>query len=188
LSPRGDHIEIVDPVLQGLGFKNVEYHMNKKDRSAIDCTLSIGKYAYSVQLTSDLKLAAGATGLTLPEAGSFIEHVILAHLTEILCTDNVGEVTDEGDLVEARKAFSARRAHKRVLPNGQKPSREQVIFALNTYGIDIPQRNRARTSAGEVSLITWVRHVEAAALAGKGAVVSKAPAAMNRLNAILNAQ
>jgi len=186
LSPRGDQIEITDSLLTDLGVSSIQYNMNSVDKTQTEVVVEIGKLRYRAELDSEHRLVAlGGKYLYLPEAGAFIEHVILSHLTEILCTDNVGEVSEEGDLIKERKAFATRRAHRRVLQEGEKPTPKQIVKILREYGIDLRRRNQERLAQGETTLITWVSQVDAISLAGKGAVVSKAPKATATLHRVL---
>lgn len=186
LSPRGDLMEIVDDGLNSLGFESITYRMSERNKSKIDIAVKVGNFTYEARLLPDFKLVAdNEGGLLLPEASEFVQHVILTHLHEIICTDNVGEFSDTGDFAEQRKAFSSRRAHRRILEEGKRPTSKQILKILHEYGIDLIQKNRERLARGETQHITWVSQVDRIALGGKGPVVSKAPDATTALQAIL---
>ena len=187
LSPRGDTIEFTDPVLTKLGLKNVTYRMDPDDKSQVLFIISVGNSQFTGRLSQAHELQhKNGWNMPLPEAGAFIEHVIVSHLAEILCTDNVGDFDENGNMTEQRKAFSSRRAHRRILPEGKRPTPEQVIKILDVYGIDLTEKNYLRRLNGDDGYITWVREVDNIALSGNGAVTSRAQFALNELNKILN--
>lgn len=160
LSPRGDEVEITDDELRALGFRSALYAMNPKQKRETDITLVMGdgRYTYRARLDEYFALRHSDTGdaITLPSHGAFLEHVLLSHLHEIRCTGTAKESVEGKPGNGPERKMGARRAHRRVLAEGQKPTPEQIAIILSEYEIDLVRWNREREATGETRKVTYV--------------------------------
>jgi len=188
LSPRGDLIEITDPLLREWGFQSILFEMDARNRRDTIVTIDIERYQYRALLDEYFSLRTTETrqGITLSQRGNFILHVILSHLREIRCTENVGEISTGEHGEGEEHLFFSRRAHLRRLPENHNPTPEQIRRALATYNIDLIRINREARLRGELRKRTFVFESEISALAGRGPIRSRAPDAMRELTALLS--
>ncbi len=188
LSPRGDLIEITDPLLREWGFQSILFEMDARNRRDTIATVNIGNYQYRALLDEYFSLRTTETrqGITLSQRGNFILNVILSHLREIRCTENVGEVSGGEQGGGEEHLFFSRRAHLRRLPENHNPTPEQIRKALSTYDIDLIRINREARLRGELRKRTFVFESEISALAGRGPIRSRAPDAMRELTELLS--
>lgn len=160
LSPRGDEVEITDDELRALGFRSALYAMNPKQKRETDITLVMGdgRYTYRARLDEYFALRHSNTGdaIQLPTHGAFLEHVLLSHLHEIRCTGTAKESVEGKPGNGPERKVGARRAHRRVLAEGQKPTPEQIAIILSEYEIDLVRWNREREATGETRKVTYV--------------------------------
>lgn len=193
LSPRGDQIEITDPMLHALGFNSITYSMSQNNRRETVVTIAAGKLCeYRALLDEYFALRDVNThnSIQLPQHGAFLENIILSHLREIRCSERVNEVGNAGTGTpgETRRAFSSRRAHRRILPEGQSPTTQQITRILGEYDIDLVRFNREREAAGDARRVTYVYEVENVSIAGVGPVRSRIPEATRQLQELLHQQ
>lgn len=183
VSRRGDRIFITNPMLQEFGFSKIEAYP-KEDGYQIKIDVK-GK-TFVGKLDEDLQLIDERFGshARLPITGAFLNHVIVCHMHELLCSEFDEENIDESTNEHGRQFYS-RRDHQRVLPFGERPTPGQIIKALADYKVDLNERNRARIQAGETSYVTWVSAVERIDMSGSGPVESHAVNATERLEKIL---
>ena len=188
LSPRGDLIEIIDPLLREWGFRSILFAMDARNRRGTIVTIDIENYQYRALLDEYFSLRTTETrqGITLSQRGNFILHVILSHLREIRCTENVGEISTGEHGEGEEHLFFSRRAHLRRLPENHNPTPEQIRRALATYNIDLIRINREARLRGELRKRTFVFETEISTLAGRGPIRSRAPDAMRELTALLS--
>jgi hypothetical protein len=190
LSPRGDLVEIVDDTLRDLGFQSIAYQMDSRNRRETVVTLTVGADCqYRVLLDEHFALCQveSRSGIPLPQHGAFLENTILSHLREIRCSDAVNEMnpTIVKHAGTTRRAFTSRRAHRRVLPEGHSPTPDQIIRILDEYDVDLVRMNREREATGEQRRVTYVYEVEDVALGGNGPVRSRTPQATRELHTLL---
>lgn len=183
ISKRGDRIFIRNGQLNELGFRQLEIYPDQENgyqiRIAVGDNVFVGKMDKEWQLlNTDFD-----TPLQMPITGAFLEHIILCHTHELLCSkfENDGENDSE-----ANRQFYSRRDHQRVLPIGEKPSDKQILKAWFDYGIDLIARNKKRLTAGETQLITWVSSVDRIDIAGTGPVESYPLTATNQFDKIFS--
>lgn len=189
-SPRGDEVEITDSMLRALGFRTITYQMNPRNRRETRVTLAIGNHCTCNAMLDEhftLRDTQGR-GIQLPQHGAFLENVLLSHMHEIRCSERVNEVGGSSSAAhgDRRRAFTSRRAHRRVLPEGQSPTHEQIARILDEYDIDLVRANREREAAGESRRVTYVHEVDQVAVAGAGPVRSRTPEATRQLRLLLS--
>ena len=188
LSPRGDLIEITDPLLREWGFQSILFEMDARNRRDTIVTIDVERYQYRALLDEYFSLRTTETrqGITLSQRGNFILNVMLSHLREIRCTENVDEVSGGEQGEGEEHLFFSRRAHLRRLPENHNPTPEQIRRALTTYDIDLIRINREARLRGEHRKRTFVFETEISALAGRGPIRSRAPDAMRELTELLS--
>jgi hypothetical protein len=191
LSPRGDEIKITDDLLKKYGLDSILYEMNPADKKETIVTLNISGSKYKIILDEYLSLRNfnHRESMNLSDESAFIKNVILSHLREIMCSDKVFEIKTGGKGKEngetARKKFTSRRPHKRELPEGHNPTKEQIAIILQDYGRDIVQMNKERELRGESRKVTYVYEVDNVAIPVKKPMKSSAPEATKKLKEIL---
>jgi hypothetical protein len=184
VSPRGDRIFVTDPKILKLGFRSIEIHPRdngyelKVDVKGKKFKGSLDKNLYLIDSRFD-------SHLRMPITSAFLNHVIVCHIHELLCSEFDNEEA-ENNLSETRRQFYSRRDHRRILPEGEKPTQKQIIKVLFDYDVDLISRNAARVAAGEARLMTWVSAVDRIDIHGSGPVESYAQTATNKLNKILS--
>lgn len=181
-SQRGDKIFITSPLLLQLGFNKLEIRYLQE---GYQVRLDVHGKSFKGQLDQNFQLVNTESGalLRLPITGTFLRHVIVCHINELLCSqweDNESDGTSE-----ATRQFYSRRDHQRVLPLGERPTRGQIVKALYDYGIDLVARNRQRLESGEIRYVTWVSEVDRIDMHGVGPVESYATRATEQLDKIL---
>ncbi|MFA6475714.1 MAG: hypothetical protein WCV88_06020 [Patescibacteria group bacterium] len=182
LSPRGDLVEVTDAAVLDLGFTQILYQMDSKNKRDTIITLQVGNYQFRVLLDEQMSLRQlpERINLSLPPDSVFVKHILLSHLREIRCADPAESL--DGEKGEGKRmAFSARRAHLRRLPDGKSPTTEQTLRALNDYDIDLVRLNREAQVRGETRKITFVAEVDQAAIGGSEPVRSRQPQALEWL-------
>lgn len=161
---------------------------NPRETRALDVYLFYGPYAVVLTMDRSFKIAsASGAELTKPPLSlpfgttKYFEVVALCHLRELMCSETYDpdreEITslsplaisaelhqepgalEQPQLLELGARFS-RRAHRRLLPAGQKPSAKQIELGLQSF-IDIERINREKVAQGEGDrLYTFVKKVE----------------------------
>lgn len=176
LSPRGDQIRITDPILVELGFHETSFEMDPRENGDIIASLQFGNYEFQFLIDSNYRFLQypNGTRLVLSPFGAFLDYVVLSHLHEILrnatrLTPRRGSKTkaDEDILVREkgeegrRHEIIARRPHFRTLPEGQKPSDEQIrAAAQRPYRVNLVAHNLRRERMDPpLPPQTWVRPV-----------------------------
>lgn len=190
LSPRGDQISVTDPMLLTLGFTAITYQMNPANKRETVVTVALGNHVEYRAILDEyfaLRDVHSHNSIQLPQHGAFLENVLLSHLREIRCSERVNEVIPGTPTVpgETRRAFTSRRAHRRILPEHQSPTPEQIVRIFSEYDIDLVRLNREREAAGETRRVTYVYEVENIAIGGVGPVRSRTPDATRRLQELL---
>lgn len=187
LSPRGDHVEIMNSVLRDLGFDSIDFAMQPDRRDVTLVTLRVGNASFRCWLDREYNFRERGTGnnLGLGQTSPFLEFVVLSHLHEIHNTDPSRRQQQLIGMEGAPKRVEHRRAHRRVLPEGQSPTQEQITKIITEYGIDLVRQNRLRQSRGEPQLITWVSEVKPEDIVGRGPVYSRGDKASVRLHDIM---
>lgn len=191
LSPRGDEIEITDDLLKDYGFKSILYEMNPGDKRETVATINVSGLKYKILLDKYLTIREfeSRQNMNLPNESVFIKNVILSHLRELRCSEKVFEAGEGETSIKynetARRAFTSRRAHRRILPAGHNPTKHQIASIMEAYGIDIIRMNKEREPVGEKRKATYVFEVENAAIGGKKPVKSYTPEATSKLKEIL---
>lgn len=186
LSPLDDTVEVTNDTLLDLGFNSLTFAMHPDRKDLTIVTVRVGEAAFRGYFDRDYKLRELGTdrGMDLEAPAPFLEYVILSHLHQIHCTENL-EVPDEAEETAPSNTVEYRRAHRRILPQGQNPSPGQIIIAWDEYGIDLVKQNRHRLAEGEPQLITWVSQVKPEHVAGRQPVRSKGDIAGARLTDLL---
>lgn len=190
LNPSGDEIEIVDPLLQPMGFKRILFEANRKNGLETLVTLTVGNFQYRALLDEHSALRDHNTreSIVLPSTGVFLQYIILGHLYELRCANRVKESGGGGGAGVEQKARS-RRPHRRELPIGTRPTPEQIIHVLEKYHIDLERMNRERAAAAQgkgekdFQRCTYVSEVES--VSGGLPIRSRAPEATALLQKIL---
>lgn len=194
LSPRGDQVEITDALLRERGYHDITFQMDPRNKRQTVVTLTVGNNCQFRLLLDEhfaVREVQSMRGIHLPPHGAFLEHVILSHLREIRCSERVNETGNSGAPAnpgESRRAFTSRRAHRRILPVGQSPTSAQIARILGEYDVDLVRMNRERAAAGEARKVTYVYEVESVAVAGARPVRSQTPDATRRLRNIIGAE
>lgn len=168
LNPSGDQIKITDPLLTELGFKQIKFKMDPRNRRDTEAELMIGSFPYKIVIDEFTALRNIETldSLLLPKAGDFLKHIILSHLHAIRCgAEVIGEAGAEsavhsgGDANQSATALARpRRAHRRQLPKGHKPTPEQIELAMREYDVDLIRENAERAARG-LGPVTFVKEV-----------------------------
>ncbi len=188
LNPRGDTIEIKDPLLKGLGFRSVTFQIDLRNRRDTLVSLVVGNFTYRIILDEffNFRTAHNRAAFALSLEGSFLEHIIMSHLREIRCADKTVPIADpvEGGRAEGHPVYP-RRPHRRELPENQNPTPEQIGRVREVYDIDIIRWNREAAARGNTRRFTFVFQVESE-IPGLPPVRSHAPHATRRLNMILD--
>ena len=181
-SQRGDEIHITSPVLRELGFTKLELHSQD---DGYDAAIEVLGKLFKGRLNKDFQLVDSVLGarLRMPITGTFLRHVIVCHLHELLCSEWEDEESDGTS--EATRQFYSRRDHQRILPFGERPTKGQIVKALYDYGIDLVARNNGRMVSGETRFVTWVSAVDRIDMNGVGPVESYAQNATEQLDRIL---
>lgn len=194
LSPRGDSVDIEDPMLTAIGITKIELQMDERNKRDTAVTLDIGRAKYRILLDQyaalrDIKNPDHP--VNLPDDGEFIRAVILGYTHAVRCTEFANEQSDSG--TESGVLLrGGRRAHRRVLPKGKKPTRDQIITIWKKYEVDINRLNAERLAehqaqglpVDEFKLATYVSQVDP--LEDSGSPVElKAPKTTERLRAAL---
>lgn len=192
LSPRGDQISTLDDeLLRELNIHSLTYLMNPKNKRETIVDIQVRSHTFRILINEHLELCAYDTQqpLDLGLRGSFLEHTIFAYLHEIRCSDRMNDCSSgahgRATSDDQRRAFTSRRAHRRLLPVGQQPTQEQIRRILDAYDIDLRMMNITRQARGETQQVTYVYEVEHVAIGGTGPVRSKAPHAMDGLKSIV---
>lgn len=187
LSPRGDHVEIMNSNLRELGFDSIDFAMQPDRRDVTLVTLRVGNATFRCWLDREYNFREQGTGnnLGLGQTSPFLEFVVLSHLHEIHNTDPSQRQQPSMGLEGAPRRVEHRRAHRRVLPAGQSPTQDQITKIITEYGIDLVRQNRLRQARGEQQLITWVSEVKPEDIVGRGPVYSRGDKASVRLHDIL---
>lgn len=187
LSPRGDHVEIMNSNLRDLGFDSIDFAMQPDRRDVTLVTLRVGNATFRCWLDREYNFREHGTGnnLGLSQTSPFLEFVVLSHLHEIHNTDPSRRQQQLIGMEGAPKRVEHRRAHRRVLPEGQSPTQDQITKIITEYGIDLVRQNRLRQARGEHQLITWVSEVKPEDIVGRGPVYSRGDKASMRLHDIL---
>lgn len=154
LNPDGDRVEFSDSLLTELGYKEVLFAIGEENPQDTVVTLTAGNYQYRVLLDARFALREVKTrkSIVLPSRGVFIENVLLEHLHAIMCSGKRKEKEHtrnggEGGGGEQRRS---RRAHRRLLPLGDNPTPQQIVFALQC-GRDVVRWNREREEEAKKS-------------------------------------
>lgn len=191
LSPRGDIIIIEDPLLTKMGFTGIAFFMDERNRRDTEVYIKIGNYTYRAELDEYFSLRDSLNiekSINLPKDGEFLRNVILSHLHAIRCTDLVTDISED-ETIEGGRVFNGRRAHRRILPEGQNPTREQILLILEKYHVDIVRMNRERdaeaAAAGRENKRKLTYVSESKAQESQKPIHSIAPRATNYLNQIL---
>lgn len=184
VSPRGDRIFVTDPRVLALGFRSVEVHPND---NGYELKIDAKGKKFKGKLDKNLYLIDPRFGsqLRMPITSAFLNHVIVCHIHELVCSEFDNEEI-ENNLSETRRQFYSRRDHRRILPEGEKPTTKQIIKVLYDYEVDLNARNKARLEARESRLMTWVSAVDRIDIHGSGPVESYAQTATDKLNKILS--
>lgn len=190
LSPRGDRVSINDQLLGEIGYHEIMFQMDPRNKRQTIVTLAVGnKCEFTVLLDEHFALreARSQRGILLPAHGAFLEHIILSHLREIRCSERVNETGGHTPETphDRRRAFTSRRPHRRILPEGQSPTSVQIARILAEYDVDLVRMNRERAALGESRKATYVFEVEHISVPGTGPVRSQTPEATKRLHAII---
>lgn len=161
LSPLGDRLEVVNPVLKKLGFHSIDFVMDRLQRDMTIVTLQVGNATFRCLLDQDLHFreAGSRHNLGLRQYAPFLEFALLSHLYQIYNAEPSRKVpgqVDSGPPIDVVH----RRAHRRRLLPGQNPTADQIIKIMDEYGIYIPVINDDRRARGEERMITWVSEVK----------------------------
>lgn len=186
LSPRGDLVEF-SPDLKKLGFESILFQFGPDRKTETLVTIKVLNYKYQILLDENfcLKDVKGKTGIRLKDGGEFLTNLIISHLREIRCTENVYEKGGSDVSGDQRKAFYGRRPHERILPVGHKPTQSQIVRIFEVYGIDIVRMNNERKARGEERQKTYVFEAQNIAIGGEGPIVSVAPEATRGLKEMI---
>lgn len=159
LSPRGDRLIVMNSMVKRLGFDSIDYHMDPQQKDITTVTLLVGNTTFRCSLDRDYNFRETGTGnnLGLSQTAPFLEFIILSHLHQIHNTDPSHKKSGNGPGRTEPRTSPARRAHRRRLEEGAHPSEEQILIAIEEYGIDLVRQNALRLARGEKRLITWVR-------------------------------
>ncbi len=187
LSPRGDHVEVMNSSLRDLGFDSIDFTMHPERRDVTLVSLRVGNAMFRCHLDREYNFREHGTGnnLGLSQTSPFLEFVVLSHLHEIHNTDPSHRQQQVFGMEGAPKRVEHRRAHRRVLPEGYSPTQDQITKIITEYGIDLVRQNRLRQARGERQLITWVSEVKPEDIVGRGPVYSRGDKASLRLHDIL---
>lgn len=195
LSPRGDMLVIDDVLLQKDGFSSITFQMDPKNKRDTIVTVAVGTVQYRILLDEFFNLCHPQTRemLSFPWEGSFIQHIILSHLHEIRCTGNVSEFPGghtgslDNQEQQGRRRFFGRRARRHILPEGQKPTAQQIERVLAEYDIDLVRLNREAQARGDIRRITFDFEAlpRESATAHTAPLRSRAPQATARLHEII---
>ncbi len=169
LSPRGDILQVKDPVLQGLGFHEIQFKLHPKRRGDMEVEVLVGHYRFQFLIddTYTFYSLRDRSHLVLSPFAIFFEHVILSHLHAIRCdgdrlTPMIGGKSKKNGIINGGEETTpvARRPHFRTLSTGQKPSSEQIILASKPpYCVNLVAHNIARENLG-LGVQTFVREVK----------------------------
>ena len=163
ISPRGDKMIIVDPELKALGFKWILFERGAALKTT-GLTVAVGEYQFEFNLGKDLVLRDlhEKQPFELPfSRNAFLEHLILSHLHELMCTRNIavnGNKELIADDAEAERKFKGRRPHFRKLQPGRGFTPEQwaVAFA-NEQELDLNEVNARFGLTRETGQKTFVK-------------------------------
>jgi len=196
LNPSGDQVLITDEALQHMGYKDMLFQMNKKNKHETIVHVAIHHYRFTVRLDELYELQHIEPGKQLilhERAKAWLEHLIFSHLHELLCTKRAEELVRAHnhaahgfETLALRKARS-RRAHKRDLPPGESYTNAQFNHVLTTYGINLAEWNRMLGRTKETGMRTFVSETEGEESDGDALtapVVSRAPHALDRYHRI----
>lgn len=192
LSPRGDLIQITDPILQELGFKSILYSMHDEDKQNTVVSVTVGNTVYRAVLDSNFALRGlkDNVGISMPSDGEFIRYVLLSHLHAIRCKGDIIAKTKTGEFVageEAKSAFRGRRAHLRLLQEGRNFTEEQYMRAQgHPYFINLSRINAERRARGLKGNYTFVYDAQPSDPNDSDPIVSTAPNAMRDVKDLFN--
>jgi len=197
LSPRGDIVLIKDDVLTPLGIQDILFKLNSPNKKETQVIVNVCGMQFSVLLDDRCRFkfkeffrSMSGRKMLVANESLFIENVILSHLHAIKCSEKVYEIATEKngevEIEKARKAFTSRRAHRRILTEGHKPTHKQIENIFSKYEIDIIRMNLERKAGGEAREVTYVSEVENIAIGGKDPIKSIAPDATKALRDILD--
>ena len=188
LSPRGDLVEITDFEAKDLSFKSILYEMNPQNKLETVVTIEVGNYKYRLLLDENYALRENTEdkkSINLSDEGVYLEYLVLSHLREVRCTNNVQETSSgDKDRKEQQRKFGSRRPHRRKLPAGKSYTEEQFEYILGEYGINLKRLNKELGNTRKDGMITFVRE-SMVETGDRGPVRSKAPQATNELKGIL---
>lgn len=189
ISPRGDEVRIADPGLSGLGFRTLGFSVIRGTGN-IAVNISVGNCEFELAFNNHLVLVDTAAGEPIPgrrENRAFLEHFVLSHLYELLCTNRMRPDYDGAhprDSIEGKRRFLGRRGHTQRLPPGYVFSPEAEALAWSESSIDLVQRNAELGLTREIGLKTYHGISEPDGNSEAGPITSQAPHAMDRLRTL----
>ena len=190
ISSRGDKIVIVDEELKALGFKSITFKV-AEHAPIILTSIEVANYFFVVSINQDFEILDEKDRQLHGsfEQKAFVEHMILSHLKELMCTERVkpGNGENNGRRQTEREAeFRDRRPHLRKMPPNHAYSREALAEGLlDPLRYDLARINAERGLTKEIGQVTYVK-VSSKPLPGEQPLISRAPHATDRLRKILN--
>jgi len=205
LNPSGDRMLITHESLNKLGYRDILFQMNKKNKKETMIDITIGNYCFKMRLNEHYELQHREPNKSLVlngRAKAWIEHLIFSHLHELLCTTRTEEIphttaedrivkiatgtTADGESVKRRAR--SRRAHKRDLAQGESYTPTQFNYVLAQYSINLAEWNRELGRTKTTGMRTFVSEYEEEVsddAAPAEPIVSRAPHALDLLARVL---